>query len=112
MGTNVYFLSDFAHAATPSYRRRGASSRDAQVQGAWGALARSRGAQKMAAANHDLAAASGSVVPLSAVRITRLPDSAQHPTATGRLRISGRLADVCAELDRLAEAEASLARRA
>ena len=48
------------------------------------------------------------------LRVTHLPD-AWRPTGTsGRLRISGRLIDVCAELDRLAaaEAQAALPRRA
>ncbi len=41
------------------------------------------------------------------LRILRVRDSAQGPSATGRLVISGRLADVCAELDRLAALEAA-----
>ena len=111
MGNNVYFLSDFAQATTPSYRRRAPSSHGTQSPGVWSTLARSRGVQKLATVSND-SATSSSVIPLATVRITHLPDSAQSPAATGRLRISGRLADVCAELDRLAEAEAGLARRA
>ncbi|OLP06400.1 hypothetical protein BLL52_2636 [Rhodoferax antarcticus ANT.BR] len=32
-------------------------------------------------------------------------DAGQSPVQSGRLRISGRMADVCAELDRLAARE-------
>ncbi|HMN21037.1 MAG TPA: hypothetical protein PKA16_06560 [Ottowia sp.] len=40
------------------------------------------------------------------VRITHFPERDANDGRISRLRISGRLADVCAELDRLAEAEA------
>ena len=39
--------------------------------------------------------------PTAAVRVWHLADTAS-PASAGRLRISGRMADVCAELDRLA----------
>lgn len=44
-----------------------------------------------------------------ALRVTHLIDARQTPGASGRLRISGRMIDVCAELDRLAAAEAQAA---
>ena len=48
------------------------------------------------------------------LRVTHLPDAWRAAGTSGRLRISGRLIDVCAELDRLAaaEAQAALPRRA
>lgn len=41
------------------------------------------------------------------VRVVRVVDAAQAPSRAGRMVISGRMADVCAELDRLAAAEAT-----
>jgi len=40
------------------------------------------------------------------VRVLQVMESGQSPNQSGRLRISGRMADVCAELDRLAAREA------
>lgn len=42
-----------------------------------------------------------------AVRMRRLSESGQRPEQAGRMVISGRMADVCAELDRLAQREAA-----
>jgi hypothetical protein len=42
------------------------------------------------------------------LRIVRILEAGQTPAQVGRLRISGRMADVCAELDRLAAREAKL----
>ena len=39
------------------------------------------------------------------LRVMRLVEAGQAPGTAGRLRLSGRLADVCAELDRMAAAE-------
>ncbi len=39
------------------------------------------------------------------LRVVRLLEAGQPPSLAGRLRISGRMADVCAELDRLAACE-------
>jgi hypothetical protein len=52
--------------------------------------------------NRHLAA---KVMPL---RVLRVVDSGMPLSSTGRLVISGRMADVCAELDRLVEREAAL----
>jgi len=41
------------------------------------------------------------------LRVLRVVDSGLSPAQSGRLRISGRMADVCAELDRLAALESS-----
>ena len=90
--SNVIHLADFR---VPSYRRR---ARGATSTGsAWAAMARQR-----AAAHERAAAAPGQ--PSAGVRVTHFPEAANGGDAA-RLRISGRLADVCAELDRLAEAE-------
>jgi len=43
-----------------------------------------------------------------ALRVLRIVESGSASAHTGRLIISGRMADVCAELDRLAEREATL----
>jgi len=40
------------------------------------------------------------------VRVLQVVEAGQSPAQSGRLRISGRMADVCAELDRLAAREA------
>ncbi|WP_233505734.1 hypothetical protein [Rhodoferax lacus] len=45
------------------------------------------------------------VMPL---RVLRVVETGMPRTSTGRLVISGRMADVCAELDRLVEREAAL----
>lgn len=42
------------------------------------------------------------------LRIVRVMESGQAPAFVGRMVISGRMADVCAELDRLAAREAAL----
>jgi hypothetical protein len=41
------------------------------------------------------------------LRIVRILDADQAPSQVGRMVISGRMADVCAELDRLAAREAA-----
>lgn len=43
------------------------------------------------------------------LRVWRVVDASAHAGAAGRLVMSGRLADVCAELDRLAALEAMAA---
>ena len=42
-----------------------------------------------------------------ALRVVRIVESGQAAAHTGRLVISGRMADVCAELERMAEQEAA-----
>jgi hypothetical protein len=44
----------------------------------------------------------------SPLRIIRVIESGQAPTLTGRMIMSGRMADVCAELDRMVEREATM----
>ena len=122
MGTNVIYLDDLASAPSiPAYRRARlralgpATDCSARVTAApapasWVAAAQRRAALRLAAA------------PVTARPATTLPvqpiDQATVPSASGRtgaLRLSGRLVDVCAELERLAQAEAladAMARRA
>jgi len=42
------------------------------------------------------------------LRVVRLSESGSTSQGAGRMRISGRMADVCAELDRLAAKEAQI----
>jgi hypothetical protein len=42
------------------------------------------------------------------LRVVRVVETGQARTSVGRMVISGRMADVCAELDRLAACEAAL----
>jgi hypothetical protein len=44
------------------------------------------------------------------VRVVRVMDGCNTTTGAGRMVISGRMADVCAELDRLAAGEAGQSR--
>jgi hypothetical protein len=43
------------------------------------------------------------------LRVVRVVDGCHAPASAGRMVISGRMADVCAELDRLAAIEAGRA---
>ncbi|RUP25742.1 MAG: hypothetical protein EKK45_18580 [Curvibacter sp.] len=45
---------------------------------------------------------------LRPLRVLRIRESGPHPRRAGRLVISGRMADVCAELERLAAADPGL----
>jgi hypothetical protein len=60
-------------------------------------------------AQSRIVATPGSVRSMTAhrpLRVVRIVDTGQSSNGTGRMVISGRLADVCAELDRLAAREA------
>ncbi|MGH8858084.1 MAG: hypothetical protein ACREXG_08665 [Polaromonas sp.] len=58
---------------------------------------------------HTTAAKSGSRMPsLSRLKVVRELDSAVSPACAGRMVISGRMADVCAELERMAQREAAM----
>jgi hypothetical protein len=46
-------------------------------------------------------------LPSRPLRVLRVVDGPKPATGAGRMVISGRMADVCAELDRLAELEAA-----
>jgi hypothetical protein len=42
------------------------------------------------------------------LKVVRAPDAAVGPRCAGRMTISGRMADVCAELDRMTQRESAL----
>ena len=44
---------------------------------------------------------------ITRLKVVREHDAAVSPTCAGRMTISGRMADVCAELDRMAQREAA-----
>jgi len=50
----------------------------------------------------------GGLVRRRPLRVVRLLEAGQSPAQVGRMVISGRMSDVCAELDRLAAREAAL----
>lgn len=52
-------------------------------------------------------AAAASAAPARPLRVVRMVDAHQPDRPTGRMVISGRMADVCAELDRLVALEAA-----
>ncbi|MEI7763080.1 MAG: hypothetical protein WCI85_07600 [Comamonadaceae bacterium] len=56
------------------------------------------------APRHRVAPAQVTTTPLvlKPLRVVRILEAGQAPTHVGRMTISGRMADVCAELDRLA----------
>lgn len=64
---------------------------------------------KSIAANDVLTGAEGQnrITP-KPLRVLRVVETGQPRTSVGRMVISGRMADVCAELDRLAAREAAL----
>ncbi len=45
---------------------------------------------------------------IARLKVVREQDATMSPTCAGRMTISGRMADVCAELDRMAKLEASM----
>ena len=71
---------------------------------AWFAGAPHAASRSRAAAVHTPTSRSCVRRPL---RVVRVVDACQAPSGAGRMVISGRMADVCAELDRLAALEAA-----
>lgn len=109
MGSNVIYLADVRTLSVPTYRRlRTLSPISAQAAtgSGWTAAARKRAATHSTQAH---AAEPGQDWPL---RVTQLCGPEPSSDGGARLRISGRLIDVCTELERLAAAEAMAARRA
>lgn len=111
MGTNVIQLADYR---IPSYRRPRHPAQAGADTG-WSSQARRRAARTLAAvaaphahATPPTSVAAPRIGPAPVLRVTQLSDPST-PDAPARLRISGRLIDVCAELDRLAAAEAARA---
>ena len=110
--SKVLYLADHR---TPSLQRRAAQRRQQapDAPGAWTrmAQARAQGHLSPEPASHAVPGAA----PARPVRVTHFAEAANAHGAVRRLRICGRLADVCAELGRLAAAEerqAALPRRA
>ena len=66
-------------------------------------LASSLGARVAA----PVTAASSSLRSHRPLRVTRLVDQGSHAASAGRMVMSGRFEDVCAELDRLVELESA-----
>lgn len=123
MGTNVIYLADLASApatpaasSVPAYRRArlrlpaaaGAASvpsgrpAEGASPAAWVLAAQKRAALRVAATGATSAEGG-----YQALRVVNLPDMPSASGRIGRLRLSGRLIDVCAELERLAQAEAA-----
>lgn len=123
MGTNVISLAEFAaRCGVPSYLRQrapqthtptdaGTSHDRAVAASGWAAAARRRAALRNGGTNpaHAVAEAPPRTATFNTQRndVTR-PMSAcpVTPDLAGHVRLSGRLIDVCAELERLACAEA------
>lgn len=110
--SKVLYLADHR---TPSLQRRAAQLRQQPLgtPGAWTRMAQAR------ALGHAAPEPAHPALPKAAaarpVRVTHFAEAAGTHGAVRRLRICGRLADVCAELERLAAAEArqaALPRRA
>lgn len=111
MGTNIIQLADYR---IPSYRRARRATPERTETG-WASQARRRAerATTGTAAPCNLVAlptpaAAPHNRPAPVLRVTQLRNPGT-PDAPARLRISGRLIDVCAELERLAAAEAARA---
>ena len=124
MGTNVIYLEDLASASSiPAFRRArlralpppaegGPLPAAAPAPASWKAAAQRRAALRLApaAAPRPDHATSRADSALPAQRAAVAPAGFSGP-----LRLTGRLVDVCAELERLAQAEAladAMARRA
>ncbi len=117
MGTNIIQIADYL---VPSYRRThrlaGAAASGSPDPAtpppgdAAAALARRRVARPTATVGHQSPAPATPLRP-ELVPVVRTAHSSETRIRghSGRLRISGRLSDVCAELERLAAAEAATA---
>jgi len=87
-------------AATRSSTRRSAT-RQAQSEHAYAPKLIATCATKARASSQNLVA-------LKPLRIVRVVEAGQARSCVGRMVISGRMADVCDELDRLAACESAL----
>ena len=95
----------------PSFQRRPKVSQAqfAPAGESWGMSARRRAALRLVeSAGTSTPATKPDPGPQAQpLRVLRLVEAGQAPGTAGRLRMSGRLADVCAELDRMASEELS-----
>ncbi len=101
----------FPAFTVPSFRRRTASSptQAASSGEQWAHAARRRAALRLVESSFPASLPTSATcrppLPAQPLRVMRLVEAGQAPGTAGRLRLSGRLADVCAELDRMAAAE-------
>ena len=93
----------FFKRSDASWRRATSGMRDSVAI----ALQAAPGRVKIGEPARSMRTASARRMPL---RIVRVLETGQASAHTGRLMISGRMADVCAELDRMAEREANTPR--
>jgi len=102
VSATLYRLADWFHRRQPKH----GLTLPAVGQGSLATLAQANGRAQTAAP----AALSGAAAPVKPrpLRVLRIVDSQARPSV-GRLVISGRMADVCAELDRLALKDAAMA---
>lgn len=95
----------------PSFRRRpkAPQAQPIEARESWLNTAQRRGALRLIQAAGTSAAAAEPISSARAqpLRVLRLVEAGQAPGTAGRLRMSGRLADVCAELDRMASEDSS-----
>jgi hypothetical protein len=90
--------------------RMGRAGPAAQVQRMLSRIMRTRGTsqvQPVACTSQARAHAQRPVARRRPLRVVHVADTSQHGARPGRLVISGRMADVCAELERLAAMEAA-----
>ena len=97
-------LSSFQRAAAPATAARQASRASVFSSGR---PARASSPFHRAASASALAARPARPAVNTPLRVVRLSEGGERPGSAGRMVISGRMADVCAELDRLAAREAA-----
>jgi len=95
-------LSSFQRAAAPTARQASRASVFSS-----GRPARASSPFHRVASVSALAARPARPAVSTPLRVVRLSEGGERPGAAGRMVISGRMADVCAELDRLAAREAA-----
>jgi hypothetical protein len=117
MGTNVIYLADLfsatpAAVSVPAYRRSRLRPESAGAPGhasstaSWAAAAQRR-ATLRPAASVPVQGSSTVISQRHTSQANNLPFDVTSSGRVGHLRLSGRLVDVCAELERLAQAEAA-----
>ncbi len=107
---SVDLFDEFAIQGTSLRRRPKASqAQPGAARESWTATAQRRGALRLVQGADTLATTAETVASarIQPLRVLRLVEAGQAPGTAGRLRMSGRLADVCAELDRMASEDSS-----
>lgn len=110
MGLTIFTVSGALRAACRWFAGRGAGARQPAFSGS-PSRAPGAGGLHTSACRAHVAWPQRSHAPAAGrpLRVLRVVDAALGPSTAGRLVISGRLADVCAELDRLVALEAAAA---